>query len=396
MSDKIKDNCVKYGIVSVLHAVALLISSGTVVQTFMIWFGVANGKVEVYSSITLIVQVAAMAACAFTSDKFKNLKKIVTVCFFVLPSIFLALISVSTGLFTGENSIYGVILAVSIICNLALGIHNVFSYKLPYSIFDINDYGRIGSIVGILSGVISIGVSLLLSYCVGKFDYRIVMTIAFSIGSLLWIACGVLTSTYKTISVEESRESVGLKEFFTYSLFYKAIAPTVLRGVGMGIFGLIAAIGLRDGVLNTETATYLTVFTSLSAIAGNLAYLFLDRKVKHKHLIIISGVLSGVFLSLISAWQSIVTFYVFYFLGNVAITVISMAHPVLVFESVPYKNIGRYTAWRMLFMTFGQALPGFFIESLYVVIGAFGIMIIGAVCSLISSIWLGMVLKKQQ
>ena len=32
-----------------------------------------------------------------------------------------------------------------------------------------------------------------------------------------------------------------------------------------------------------------------------------------------------------------------------------MAHPVLVFESVPYKNIGRYTAWRMLFMTFGKA-----------------------------------------
>ena len=50
----------------------------------------------------------------------------------------------------------------------------------------------------------------------------------------------------------------------------------------------------------------------------------------------------------------------------------------------------------MLFMTFGQSLPGFFIESLYGVIGAFGIMITGAAYSLISSIWLGMVLKKEE
>lgn len=327
------------------------------------------------------------------ADKFKNLKRVVAVCFFIFPSIFLAMIAVSTGLCTEGNSIYGIILAGSIICNLALGLYNVLVYKLPYSIFEIKDYGRIGSVVGVFSSLISIGLSFLLSYCVGKFDYRIVMTVAFSIGSLLWIVCGVLTSTYKTISIEESKENVGLKEFFTYPLFYRAIAPTVLRGVGIGIVGLIAAIGFRDGVLNTETATYLTVFTSLSAMAGNFAYLFLDRKVKHKYLIIISGVLSGTFISLISAWQSIVTFYVFYFLGNVAITVISMSHPVLVFESVPYKNIGRYTAWRMLFMTFGQSLPGFFIESLYGVMGAFGIMVIGAACSLISSIWLGMVLK---
>ena len=111
-----------------------------------------------------------MAACAFTADKFKNLKKVVAICFFILPTIFLAMISISAGLFTGENSIYGVILAGSIICNLALGLYNVLTYKLPYSIFNINDYGRIGSVVGILSGVISIGVSFLLSYCVGKFD----------------------------------------------------------------------------------------------------------------------------------------------------------------------------------------------------------------------------------
>ena len=97
-----RGNYLKYGSVSILHAIALLISSGTVVQTFMILFGVANGKVEVYSSITLIVQVAAMAACAFTADKFKNLKKVVAICFFILPTIFLAMISVSAGLFTGE------------------------------------------------------------------------------------------------------------------------------------------------------------------------------------------------------------------------------------------------------------------------------------------------------
>ena len=394
MADTIR-NRVKYSTVSILNSIALLISSGAVVQTFLIWIGVPNNRVEIYSSITLITQVFAMFVCTVIADKFKNLKKTVAICLFIFPTVFISMILILTGAINGVSSMYCIVLFGSIVCNLFLGIYNVLIYKLPYSIFDINDFGRISSIIGILSGAIGIGASFLLSLCVSCFDYRIVMIVTFSLGSILWIICGALTSSYKVIEGENMENSSGnLKDFFRYPLFYKSVIPTVLRGIGTGIIGLIAAIGLRDNILNTKSATYITVFTSLSSMAGYFIYMVMDRHVKHKYIIILFGVLSGIFIPFTTIGGNLAVTYIFFFLSNLTLTVIGIAHPVLVFESVPYKNIGRYTAWRMLFFTFGQAIPGFFIEGLYGAVGSLGIMLIGAACSLISSVWLGFVLKK--
>ena len=393
-----KSNYIKYGVVSILHTVALLISSGTIIQAFLLYFGVSSKNVEVYSSITLITQVAMMLVLTLFGDRLKRIKGIIAVCFFVFPIIFISMMLVSTGFVAGQDSVYGVVLIGSIICNLALGVYYIMSYKLPYSIFDVDDFGKITSIIGIISGIVSIGVSFLLSFCVSRFDYRIVMTVSLSIGSLLWIICGALTASYKTRTVAEdnNESSNSLKEFFLSPLFYKSIIPTVLRGVGMGIFGLIVAIGVRDGFLDTEKATIITIFTSLSTIIGYWIYIIIDKRLKHKHTIIVFGVLSGLFIPFMVITQQPVWFYVFYFLSNLAITIIGMAHPVLVYESVSYKHIGSFTAWRMLFMTFGQAIPGFFISGLYEVIGSVGIMMIGAACSVVSSILLGIVLKKDK
>ena len=395
---QIKSNEIKYVIIEVLHYVALFLSSGAIIQTFLLWVGVSNTRVEFYTSYVLIFQCAAMGLCALFADKFKKVKADISICRFIFPVFFLLLVAI---LFSGTRDIdliYGTVLIGSLILNFALGIYNIILYKLPYYIYPIKSYGRIVSVSGIFASAVGIGSSFLLSLFVSLFDYRIVITVAFLIGAILYLVCAVLNTSYKTIKEEEKTDekSGSLKDFFSQPVFYKTILPTILRGVGIGIVGLIVSIGMRDEILSTETATWLTIITSVAAVVGNMFYFLIERKIKHRKIMFLSGFLAGIFIPFMTVGKSLIMLYVFYFLGYLSITVIGTAHPVLVYESVDYKHIGRYTAWRMLLMTLGQAIPGFFIGALYGIVGSVGIMTMGALCFLLSSIGLGLFLRKNK
>ena len=376
-------------------------SSGAVIQTFLLWIGVPPARVELYASAVLSVQLLTMAFCAFTADKFRKIKRIISVCFFIFPAIFVVLLIVSLGTLGSIDLSYGIILFGSILTNLALGIYNILTYKLPYSVFRIESYGRISGVIGIIANAATVGVSFLMSFLVSVLDYRIVMSAVFTVGAILWTICAVLSSCYRTVNGDntdsadgESKERV--TDLFKYPLFFKTIIPTVLRGVAVGILGLIVSIGTRDGILDTKTATYITVISCAGAAAGYFLFLFLERKIKHGLIIILFGVSVFILSPFITLSKSVPVLFILYFLAYSSITAMGMTHPVLVFESVEYRKIGRYTAWRMLFMTLGQALPGFFVNAIYPFIGSVGIMAICAVSCALSSVWLGIVLKPQQ
>ena len=394
----IKSNIVKYNVISVLHATATFLSSGALIQTFLLWLGISNTKVEFYSSYVLIFQCVTMLIFALVADKFKNIKLTIGVCRFIFPVIFVAIIAVLLCFTDKVDAAYWIILVGSAIANLALGIYNIVTYKLPYSIFHIESFGRISSVTGILGSVVGVMASFALSFFISVYDYRLVMTIAFSLGAILWLASAFINSTYKIIRFEAEEETAdkkgGFKRFLTYPAFYKSIIPVILRGVGAGTIGLIVSIGTRDGLLTTQTSTYTTIVTSVATIAGYLVYIFIERHIKHRLIIIIAGILAGLIVPFITVGGNLIVFYGLYFFGYLLIIIISMAHPVLVYEAVPYDMIGRYTAFRMLFLTLGQTLPGFFIGALYEAVGSVGVLAVGGVCVLSSSVLLGLVLKK--
>ena len=395
----IKNNVIKYKVISMLHTTATFLSSGAIIQTFLLWIGVSNSKVEFYTSYVLVFQCVTMLIFALVADKVKNVKSTIGICRFIFPVIFVALAVVLLFNIRETDTVFWVVLAGSAICNLALGIYNIVTYKLPYYIYRIEDFGRISSVTGILGSVVGVGASFTLSIFISHFDYRIVMSVAFLLGAALWLACAILNSSYKTIRTKETevadKKKESLKEFLTYPAFYKSVIPVILRGVSTGVIALIVSIGSRDGILTTETATYTTILTSVATIVGYVIYILIEKRINHRLIIIVSGLLAGLIVPFITAGGNLIAFYALYFVAYLLITIIGMAHPVLVYEAVPYEMIGRYTAFRMLFMTVGQALPGFFIGALYETIGSIGIMALGGACALSSSLWLGLILKKR-
>ena len=73
-------------------------------------------------------------------------------------------------------------------------------------------------------------------------------------------------------------------------------------------------------------------------------------------------------------------FFVFYFLAYAGVTAFGNCVPVLVFQRLPKDVIGKYTAWRMLLFTLGNAIPGFFMNTLLDTFGAAPVLLLGGLC----------------
>ena len=397
-------NNVKYFLIQILHSTALLFATGAIIQTFLLTMGVDMDRVSVYASIVQIVQVVAMVVCLFFGDGVKNIKRFLTCIYLVLPVIFIVELAVLLTGLKNTDWIYTLVLIGSIVANFVLGLNNVVCYKMPYFVIDMSDYGKLSSFSGIFSGGIGIAVTSLLSLFVQLYDYRLVMSVAFCIGTLLWIITAILNHSYdlkKPLEEANNQETETLKTriiktlgVMKHPVFLKTLVPHILRGVGLGVVGLAVVLGTADSILNTETATTVALLTSLGSIVGYVVYLFMEKHLRVSVLLSIAGILLAVSLPLMTVFQNLIFFYIIYFIGYTLITIVNMCVPVLVYDCVPYEIMGSYTSLRMMLFTLGQAFPGFFMSDLIGVIGTFGVLIIAGLSFVISSIWFSLVLKK--
>jgi hypothetical protein len=230
------------------------------------------------------------------------------------------------------------------------------------------------------------------------------MSVAFCIGTLLWIITAILNHSYdlkKPLEEANNQETETLKTriiktlgVMKHPVFLKTLVPHILRGVGLGVVGLAVVLGTADSILNTETATTVALLTSLGSIVGYVVYLFMEKHLRVSVLLSIAGILLAVSLPLMTVFQNLIFFYIIYFIGYTLITIVNMCVPVLVYDCVPYEIMGSYTSLRMMLFTLGQAFPGFFMSDLIGVIGTFGVLIIAGLSFVISSVWFSLVLKK--
>ena len=68
-------------------------------------------------------------------------------------------------------------LAVGIFQTITIALSTVCEYKLPYFIFDSDDYASVVAVSGIISGIVNMGFSALISGLINYFDYNPCVTI---------------------------------------------------------------------------------------------------------------------------------------------------------------------------------------------------------------------------
>ena len=236
---------------------------------------------------------------------------------------------------------------------------------------DMARYGIFNSISGVVIGTLGFGVSILLSFLQSNFDFFAIMRVVYILTLAFVVLFALVTFSLKESNVQlelsgEKKKSNVLK----YKPFLVLIIPNVLRGFCTGIIGMVATIGYFIGRVDSASAAIIMTVTSVASILASLAYSFLTRRVREKHILLFSSILTCAFLALMVMFDGTAEYIIFYTLAYFFMYFISISVPVTISRTIHYDIIGQYTGGRMLLHTLGTSIAGFVCIPMIKLLGA--------------------------
>lgn len=382
---------------STLYSTAILMIAGSVIQAFLLQNGIDEWYVSIYMSVVQMVQVSVMFVVSLVIDRVKNVIKLCAYSIILQIVLFLSLIFLCV--FSGVNiqAKYYIVFAAGVFANIIQAVYNIVSYKLPYHIVEMTNYAKLVGKIGVVTGVVGIIVSASMSFFTSLIDYNIAMLVFFVLGALSLATSYLITCCFKKIDGKQQylkTASTKKLNLFKYRPFSVLIIPNLLRGFCTGILIVSMTIGHSLGITNKSSGAVLTLLLQVATVFSCIVYTLIATKKNDGKIIIVSTVLLAFSMPLMFVGDSLLIFYLLYFTSNFFINFINNAVPVSVTKFVDYEYIGQYSSWRMLLHTGGVAISNSFVIPLVNIFGGFGVMLIAALCQLVSGIAYYVFLKR--
>lgn len=374
----------------------MMMIAGTVIQTFMLEYGISGEKVALFSSAMQIAQVISIICTSVFADKFRSIIRITAWVQFlpVILSAILLFFSIKTGI--SPTVTFRIIFTGSIVANIFIGMDSVFGYKLPYHIFDIADYGTVTNISGVLNGILGAFFSSVLVYFTAKYSYFSSMRAFFFAGIIFFTGAFASALSYKQIPFEHSEAKKEKTNLLKYKPFTVLIIPNLLRGLCYGVSTVPTVIGYHYGIIDSSTASIIVLLTQISGITGCFIYSQISRRKRGKDrlILLISSIATAIFMPLMLVGRSTPMFLISFFLLSFAINFVNYGVPIIVVNIVDYEYAGQYSAWRMMLHTLGTAIGSGIIIKMFDAIGGLPTLIVAGLCQLVSGIVYYVYLKK--
>lgn len=352
------NNIRKFYIYSILWSIIVLVTSGSVAQTFLLEYGFTEENVTVFVSVMQIVQVLTIFLFSKGSDSVRSVVKTMAGSHILDVPLCLFLLALCFWTFTDLSAVYIVLLVVGGIYSISVGINNVLVYKLPYHIMDMNYYGKYISISSALIGVVSVIFSIVSHFAQTAFGFMPAMCGIYVMTLLIWGFFLFTTYSMKEQPVklpEKAKEKINL---FRYKPFMLLVLPNVFRGFCLGIVSMAITIGYFTELIGGASANYVIIITNALTILGSFAFSKIARYMRDKNIILICSVVLAVLLPFLTIWNTgffLVVYAVIYFF----LIILNNIVPVTVTKIIDYKVAGQYSAGRMLLNTLGTSLAGF-------------------------------------
>ncbi len=388
-----KNNHFKYYLRSTLYSIALIFTSTSVIQIFLTNLGVKTMPIGIFTSLLSVINVLACIIISSYADRCKNVKGLISIlflpiggCLFLLiPLCFASKISVGISFFLTA--------VICLIQMLFISLASVLEYKLPYSIIDIEEYGRFFAINGIITGIVSTAISYLLSVLLEKYPYFMVIAGGFALGGICmllaaWINQILDTSRESTVYTSDFTEQIGiltgLRILWEEYHFRRMIFPNFLRGIHMGMINVIAVIALGCE-LSIKTTNQLVTVTFLGNILGSTIYSAVSRQKESRILCMVGSLITCIALLLPFCSDNL--FLVIYFITIIGKIMIDYAVPSCVYTMIRPDIACLYQTWRLIITTagsvFSAALSGIFMD--YISIESFLFICTG--CQMTSGVY---------
>ena len=381
-----KKNSIKYLLSENLYLITGLLTTGTILQTFLLEMGINEKTISYFEAIMLLVQSASIFLFSGYIEKRADIKGL-----YICSNLFKNVLIIPMLVYCFYRGIsilnaFVIICAVALLSQISYGIQTVASYKYPYHVIDMKNYGSLLAASGILGHICAAAFSYMIMLLNEKLGFFNSMRYILIFGLLLAGASALTVASTKVINEYETNEkSCTELSIFRYKPFYILLVPNLLRGLFSGVISVAAIIGYYNKALDSESAIVLVVIIEIASIIGTFIYSRICRKNIDGKIILIFSVLTSFSLIFISTSSKYV-FIVSFLIAKVVSSVIDIAIPVAVTKIVDYSHIGRYTALRMLTHTVGTALGSALIINVIELFGRVFAVFFTGLCILICGV----------
>lgn len=384
-SDDAAKNKIKAVVAQTAKTVAFLGAYGSLMQTFLAMLGFAPELIYVHSSFLQAANVITMLVASGFAKGENSMKRAAVS---VAPAALLFFLYIPVAISRNATAFaYIALVSVGVVQQIFIALYTVCEYKIPYYVYNAEEYGRILSICGIVASVFSILTSSLISSLAEKYDYLEIMTWVFALCALLLavaaVSTGVQRSLYKDSPDEKNEERNGRQssvlKLFSNPVFYKLIHANLLRGFSIGVISVLATVALDVGF--TEKVTTKMVPIESVAMLISCALFSITAKKIPTRLVLLFGC-SLLLLMPAMLVNNGTVFLSVYFVIIFARTLIDYSVPAMLIRIVPVEMAGPYNAWRIALQNAGTLIA----TSVAAFLPIPALLIIAAVFKMISGI----------
>lgn len=347
-------------LISALFNVLSLVITGGIIQSFLLENGVDARRVSVFVSAMQVSEVGAMVLLAPFFEKEENLFRLGSIFYLFMLPVTAAITVISLVRGFSVDARFWIMMATGFITYMGIGLASMNGYKLPYKIFDINDYGRICAVAGMITGVISIVSSAVLTRAIEAGDYHSTMAAVGVLCSLIILFCSWLWLKFREVDVNADRmQKTGRKiRLLSYRPFTLLILPNIFRGLGTGAFNLFTAVGYHMGLIDSVTAGLMVTLGNIAMFLTYFVYRRLALKRIDAELILVSSTALFLLMPMAFVGNNVKVFLIVYALAFFFKVMLEMLCPVAIVPIVDYEIMSQYTAWRVALCLLGIAVAG--------------------------------------
>lgn len=391
----VMDNTRKFYIHSVLWNLIFLMTSGSIVQSFLLEKGFTEEMVNIFISVMQIIQVIVILSFSQKADSLRNVIRSTAITHLLDIPLLLFLFLLCFVPVEQNTVWYILLLTAGGIYSISVGIFNVLSYRLPYHIIDIRNYGKISAAAGVLIGIVCTLFSAVLTLFQNKVGFITAIKSAYLITFIMLFFFVIITASLKDTYTETKTSSAVSRKIrlLTYKPFSFLILPNLLRGFCAGMIGMAVTTGYYTKLIDADTVGIIILITNAASIIGCMAYYAAVERFSSKIILLVTSIVIGLALPAMVWHQNTTEFLIFYAVTSFFLIILNNAVPVTVTQIIDYDVAGQYNGGRILLNTLGTSAAGFVCVALFRRIGVLPTLLLSGSAQILSGIGYYLYLK---
>ena len=368
-----------------LFAAAASLTSASVLSGYLIYTGMKEDKISLYLAVVPFVNL--IVSLLFSSAASKTKKTIPIYSLLCLASgILTGLYALLFGLPVGKNLFFFFLMTLGCLVSAVTAIRNIFDYRLPCEVMELDSYSFYVSGCGIVGGVAGLAAGALLSLGYKYLPFEQVTCGAYVFAGLCFCTASYINRHLKRIDngtekTDKKKTPANLRSLFADRSFRILFLPNLIRGVGMAVVPMITLLAVNADVIRETDGAAVTVFTYFATLVSCIAYAYLARRIGVTRLCALGALLFCAIVPAFSATKTV--FYICYTISYAGYYIINNAVPDMVYRNVDTNLMSIFHTWRLALSTIGTTVATAVMGRLVGVISPVWFLVIGAAAHIV-------------